>query len=132
MIEKLLKNSLNMAKKILCELNEFYPFAEYIDLDNNEVNVSLPIQMNLNAKDAVIYLKKDLMEKYNQKKINSYAVVYNFKILHSKNYKDCDSIRIDVFINSKNISSFFYPYKINTKSIDYYEPYGERKRTIFD
>ena len=23
-------------------------------------------------------------------------------------------------------------FKINTKSIDYYEPYGERKRTIFD
>lgn len=130
-IRLLLEDSLFFAKRILSECYEFYPFGQYINDINESINVSIDPSLSLSSSAAIFELKKSFLENLNKGKYIGFAVICNYKLSSPPQYEGFDAIRVDIMIDDNDISSFFYPYKIINKKVEYFKPFGIKRCSLF-
>src|SRR5258706_3903789 len=117
----LINELLPLARKMLREYGEFYPYAGYIRPDGKivELGADDPDADRPKSKDLIYALRTSLQELARAKQIRAGAIVFNVAVNVPTSGRRSDAIEICVEHADGYSAEGFYPYELANKEIVY-------------
>jgi len=128
-IIELLNYSYSIAKALLLEQDEFYPFGVSIDYEGNINQRLIHDGDDFPLSNVLIdIIQRDFDDKLIHRSISAYSIIYDARI---KNDIYPEGINVVVAkvkgINDDSVEVYYLPYKNIDGDLQYLEPWGENK-----
>jgi hypothetical protein len=132
--EKLLNALLPLAKKMLREFGEFYPYGGYMKPDGIIVDVGAddPDTDRPKSKDLIYVLRSSFRELASAKKCKVAAILFDVAVNLPRSNRKSDAIQVCVDHTDGYSAEVFFPYHIADNEIVFDEIFAqEGKHEIF-
>jgi hypothetical protein len=132
--ERLMNSVIPLAKKMLAEYGEFYPYGGYMKFDGEIVDVGAkdPDDDYPKSKDLIYILKSSFQEMARTNHSKAVAIVFNVRVNIPTSEKISDAIQVCIdHVDGYSVEVFF-PYQIISDKILYGEIFAQKgKSEIF-
>ena len=114
--------ALDVVKKTLKTEKGFYPFAQYLDDDNNYGIIGIDEDLSKNSIGSIDSLKDRMIDSMKNDNYIAISLAYEVRISSRQNIEEKDAICIDIKILNCFTCKYVYPYIVKEDSIEYMEP----------
>lgn len=132
--EKLMNGILPLAKKMLQEYGEFYPYGGYMRWDGTIVDVGAedPDTEHPKSKDLIYVLRSSFQEMASKKKCKAVAVVFDVCVKIPSSERKSNAIQVCLDHVDGYSAEVFFPYEILSGEVYYGKPFAQHgNREIF-
>jgi hypothetical protein len=132
--EKLMDSLLPLAKKMLTQYGEFYPYGGYMKSDGSIVDVGAqdPDTDHPRSKDVIYILRQTLLETANDHRCIATAIIFDVTVVPPNSDLKSDAIQVCLEHVEGLSAEVFFPYSIIDGILQYGETFAQvGKRDIF-
>lgn len=125
--EVLVNELLPLAKRMLSEFGEFYPYGGYMKLDGEIVHVGArdPKTDHPKSKNLIRILKKSLSEIARNGQAKAIAIVFDVRISLPNSRDKTDAIQVYVEHAGNYSAEVFFPYRVANKEVILEEAFAQ-------
>jgi hypothetical protein len=126
--EVLLHGLLPLAKRMLNEYGEYYPYGGYIDCEGKivEVGVERPGTDHPNSRDLIYILKKTFREIASTNKCRAVAIVFNVTVSPPGSDLKVDAIQVCLEHMNGYSAEVFFPYSIANGEVTFGDAFAQQ------
>lgn len=124
---------LPVAKKMLSEFGEFYPYGGYMKLNGDIVHVGAKANETDHPKstDLVDIIEVSLRKTVASRQCKAVAIVYNVTVTLPNSTQTSDAIQVCVEHINNYSAEVFFPYKIDNAEIVYNSVFAQQGENVF-
>jgi len=117
--EVLVNELLPLAKRMLSEFGEFYPYGGYMKLNGEIVHVGArdPKTAHPKSKDLIRILKRSFSEIAKNGQAKAIAIVFDVRISLPNSGDKTDAIQVNVEHAGNYAAEIFFPYRVANKEV---------------
>lgn len=131
--EELMNGMLPVAKRMLQEYGEFFPYGGYMKPGGEIVHVGArdPITDRPKSKDLIAILQKSFQKLVKKKQCKAVAMVYDVVVPLPKSNRKTDAIQVCVDHAESYSAEVFFPYHIANQEVIFGEVFAQEGKHLF-
>jgi hypothetical protein len=128
--QELINHSHATAERLLLEQEEFYPFGAYLDNEGKLKPVGFYDGDEFPLGETIIKgLDEHFQKQLKAEEIRAYAITLDTRVRNDKFPEAVDAVSIRItHKDTDNIVTYYFPYKLGQKQIEFLESLGEYGR----